>query len=81
MLYDPSLSGHVHEGLRDPEQLVEALAVGTRVAVGERVATLRVLDETLDLMADVDGIVAAHPSQPGALLDYGASAVVLEKAA
>ena len=27
MLYDPSLSGHVHEGLRDPEQLVEALAV------------------------------------------------------
>lgn len=27
MLYDASLAGHVHEGLRDPEQLVEALAV------------------------------------------------------
>jgi biotin carboxyl carrier protein len=60
---------------------VGAVAIGSRVAVGDRVATLRVLDQEQELLADVAGTIAAHPVAAGALIEFGASVVTLGKAA
>jgi biotin carboxyl carrier protein len=60
---------------------VGAVSIGSRVAAGDRVATLRVLDDEQELLADASGTVVGHPAVAGALLDFGASVVTLEKAA
>ncbi len=61
--------------------LVDALPVGTRVAAGDRVATLHVLDDREDVAAPVAGTILRVDATPGALLDYGASLLVIAETA
>jgi acetyl-CoA carboxylase biotin carboxyl carrier protein len=51
--------------------LVDLLDVGSRVAAGEKVATLHVLDDAQDVEAPVAGVIASHKAQPGILVEYG----------
>lgn len=52
--------------------LVDTVAVGTFVAAGETVANLRVLDETIAVVAPVAGTVSGIGSGLGDLLDFKA---------
>jgi len=51
--------------------LVDLAEVGAMVNVGQKVATLRVLDEVQDAVAPVAGRIVRHYVRPGALIEYG----------
>lgn len=56
---------------------VSAPGVGTAVLAGERVATLRLLEEEIVLVAPVAGTIAGVTAAAGSLLDYGAPVLSL----
>lgn len=60
--------------------LVEALPVNSSVSAGQRVATIRVLDETEELTAPASGTICAVNAEPGALLEYGITLLSIEEA-
>lgn len=61
--------------------LVDVLRVGTAVAAGDAVATLRVLDEQEVVAAPVAGTLYRIDAEVGVLLDYGAPLLVIAEAA
>lgn len=61
--------------------LVDVLSVGSSVAVGEKVATICVLDEEEDVFAPVAGLVATSPAQPGGLVEFGMTILTIAEAA
>ena len=65
------------EMLRAPHiaTLVSLTQSGTRVAAGDGVATLALLDEIIEIASPLDGAIGAAQARPGALLDYDAPIV------
>jgi len=61
--------------------LVSVLAVGTQVAAGQGIATVRVLDEESELTASAAGTIVAVAAAPGDLLDYAAPVASIVEAA
>ncbi|MGE4303207.1 MAG: hypothetical protein AB7E24_04135 [Novosphingobium sp.] len=61
--------------------LVDALPAGTAVIAGQKVATLRVLDESEAIEAPVSGTISGHGAAAGDLVDYGAPLVSIRVAA
>lgn len=61
--------------------LVHALPVGTAVAAGQIIATLRVLDEQEDVEAPVSGTIVRLDAVVGDLIDYGAPLLAIVEAA
>lgn len=59
---------------------VSALPVGTQVAVGDIVATIRVLDETVAIAAPCHGTVASVSLVPEDLAEYGMTLVTITPA-
>lgn len=57
--------------------LESVVAVGTRLAVGESIATLRVLDDLHPLAATVAGTVVRVDAAQGQLLDYKAAILAI----
>lgn len=57
--------------------VVSLLAVGTAVQAGQAVATLRVLDETFEIVAAAAGTVEAHGAAVGDLAEFGGKLVTL----
>ena len=51
--------------------IVSLAPVGSVVQAGQAIATVRVLDETIEVAAAAAGTVLAHVAQPGALAEYG----------
>jgi biotin carboxyl carrier protein len=60
--------------------LVDALPIGTTVTAGQKVATLRVLDEEEGLEAPCAGTVVRIGAEVGALLDFGAAVLTIAEA-
>ena len=58
--------------------VVSLAPVGSEVQAGQAIATLRVLDETIEVAAAAAGTVLAHVAQPGALAEYGNTLVTLQ---
>ncbi|WP_313804654.1 hypothetical protein [Sphingobium sp.] len=61
--------------------LVDVLSVGTPVVAGQKVATVRVLEEEMALLSPVVGRVAASPVQPGTLVEFGTTILSIAEAA
>lgn len=61
--------------------LVSVLAVGTSVAAGQSVATLRVLEAETEVAATVGGTIVRVDAVPGDLLDYAALLLSIEEGA
>lgn len=61
--------------------LVRVLAVGTSVAAGQSVATLRVLEVESEVAATVGGTIVRVDAAPGDLLDYAALLLSIEEGA
>lgn len=59
--------------------VVSLAAVGAVVQAGQTVATLRVLDETSEIAAPVDGTVDSHGALTGELAEYGTRLVTLRR--
>ena len=59
--------------------VVSLAAVGAVVQAGQTVATLRVLDETSEIAAPVDGTVESHGVLTGELAEYGSRLVTLRR--
>ncbi|EIZ77813.1 acetyl-CoA carboxylase, biotin carboxyl carrier protein [Novosphingobium sp. Rr 2-17] len=57
--------------------LVSLVAVDTMVMAGQRVATIRVLDDEMELPAEVSGTVARVNAAAGDLLDYATPIAVI----
>jgi biotin carboxyl carrier protein len=56
-----------------------ALAPGSRVEAGTIVATLELLDETIEVTADCAGIVRSVAPQAGELVEFGAPLLLLSR--
>jgi len=50
--------------------LVEALSIGAVVSAGQKVATLRVLDNHMDVVSPVSGTVVRIDAEAGSLVQY-----------
>lgn len=50
--------------------VIAALPVGTSVSAGQKVATLRVLDEEEDVLSPVSGTIVRIDAEGGALVEY-----------
>lgn len=61
--------------------LVDILPVGTDLQVGERVATIRVLDVEETIPAPVSGRIVSLSVDVGALIEYGTPILSIAKAA
>lgn len=61
--------------------LVDALPVGTVVTAGQKVATVRVLDESETIEAPISGTIIRHDAAAGELVDYGATLLNIQAAA
>lgn len=61
--------------------LVDALPLGTVVAVGDAIATLRVLEDREIVEAPVAGTIVRIDATIGSLLDYGAPLLAIGEAA
>lgn len=55
-------------------------SAGAKVAQGDRIAVLRVLDEHHDLLAPAAGVVAATLAAPGDLVEFGQPVLTLAAA-
>jgi len=58
--------------------VVSLAPVGSAVQAGQAIATLRVLDETIEVEAAAAGTVLAHVAQAGALAEFGNTLVTLQ---
>lgn len=75
----PQLSEVIEEPAAEPELQVKAphvativasLQVGTLVSTGQKVATLRVLDEEKDVLSPISGTIVRIDAELGALVEY-----------
>jgi len=57
--------------------VVSLLAVGTPVQSGQAVATLRVLEDTVEILATCAGTIQAHGAAAGELAEFGARLITL----
>ncbi|MES2494403.1 MAG: biotin/lipoyl-containing protein [Pseudomonadota bacterium] len=57
--------------------VVSLVAVGTAVQAGQAVATLSVLDETIEIVAASAGTIETHGVAPGDLAEFGSKLVTL----
>ena len=60
--------------------IVDLLPVGTAVSAGEKIATLRLLDENEPLTSPIAGTIIRHGAGPGQLVDYGAILLAIRAA-
>lgn len=61
--------------------LEDVLAVGAVVVVGQKIGSLRVLDELLPIESAVAGTITGLKATPGVLLDYKAPILTIARAA
>lgn len=61
--------------------LVDLLPVGTMITAGQKIATVRVLDESEAIEAPISGTIIRHEAAAGALVDYGAVLLAIRVAA
>lgn len=61
--------------------LEDVLAVGAVVVMGQKIGSLRVLDELLPIEAAVAGTITGLTATPGVLLDYKAPILTIAQAA
>ncbi|MBB5685888.1 biotin/lipoyl-containing protein [Sphingobium boeckii] len=57
--------------------MVSAIAPGSAVDVGDHVARIELLGESIDLVAEQRGFIQDVAAQPGQLLEYGAPIVTI----